>query len=145
MTTTAGTATDIFSAWDQYDVDDAFVPAQATAPAVETVEAPAVVTCKGCGRPLRATKSRALGRGPVCQAKFAARVATAAATEPADRVAKAVELIEDGGLVRVGHDLYLATSSNGSLRYEVTPTGECSCTAAQYGRGCYHSLAARIA
>lgn len=100
--------------------------------------------CKSCGRTLTATKSVALGRGKVCQAKWEAKIAAAAKTEQPTRLAKAVELVEDGGLVRVGH-LFLAVSSKGDTRYEVSPTGECSCTAAQYGRACYHVLAAQLA
>lgn len=107
-------------------------------------------TCReqGCGRTLRAAKSVAQGRGPVCQAKYEARIAQAAKTEPADRVAKAVELVEDGGVVRDGF-LWLATSSDGNTRYEVNPGagdhGTCTCTAGQYGRKCYHIVAAVLA
>lgn len=135
MTTTAAPTTDIFSAWDQFDTDAPFAP---------TVEAPAVVTCKSCGRKITAAKSIAQGRGKACQAKHDARVAEAAKTEPADRLTKAIELIEDGGMARVGH-LFLAMSSRGDQCYEVSETGECSCPAAQHGRTCYHALAARIA
>lgn len=108
-----------------------------------TTAAPAT-TCRSCGRKLRAVKSIAQGRGRACQAKFVARIAAAAKVEQPARLAKAVELIEDGGLVRVGH-LFLAVSSDGQTRYEVAATGECSCTAAQYGRKCYHSTAALLA
>ena len=108
-----------------------------------TTVAPAT-TCRSCGRKLRAATSIAQGRGRACQAKFAAKVAAAAQTETPARLAKAVELIEDGGLQRIGH-LFLAVSSDGHTRYEVAATGECSCTAAQYGRRCYHSTAAKLA
>lgn len=113
-----------------------------------TKTAAPTASCKSCHRPLRAAQSVALGRGPVCQAKYEARIAAAAKTEPADRVAKAVELVEDGGVVRDGF-LWLATSSDGHTRYEVNPGagdhGTCTCTAGQYGRRCYHVVAAVLA
>lgn len=90
-----------------------------------TTAAPAT-TCRSCGRKLRAAKSIAQGRGRACQAKFVARVAAAAKVEPAARLAKAVDLIEDGGLVRVGH-LVLAMSSRGDQSYEVSTVGDGAC------------------
>lgn len=106
-------------------------------------EAP-TATCKGCGRTLRAAKSRLQGRGPVCQKRYEAAVQTESVGYTAAQVEKATEALEDDAVIRVGH-LYLAVSSDGSTRYEVAATGECSCTAAMYGRRCWHTLAARIA
>lgn len=141
MTTTEATDLDaLFAAWDRYDTDAPFVAE------VAVVEAPVVIRCKGCDRPLTAASSRRIGRGRACQAKFVARVAAAAKVEQPARLAKAVELIEDGGLVRVGH-LVLAMSSRGDQSYEVSTDGNgaCTCLAAQHGRACYHVLAARLA
>jgi hypothetical protein len=97
-------------------------------------------TCTRCGRPI--TDGKCYGSG--CAARLAHAIATVDTTGyTPQQVEKAVELIEQGGIVRVGH-LFLAVSSNGSVRYEVAATGECSCTAAAYGRRCYHVLGARF-
>lgn len=136
MTTTAAPTTDIFSAWDQFDTDAALVPA---------VVAPAVVTCKSCGRKITAAKSIAQGRGKACQAKHDAKIAAALADETPAQADKARELIADGGIVQAAGALYLAVSSDGAVRYEVNPvTGQCSCKAGQHGRRCYH-LAGAVA
>lgn len=136
MTTTAAPANDIFSAFDQFDVDAPFL-------AVETVPAPVAVECKGCGRPLRAAKSRAQGRGRACQTKHDAKIAAALADETPVQAEKARELIADGGIIQVAGTLYLAVSSDGAVRYEVNPvTGQCSCKAGQHGRRCYHLIGA---
>lgn len=62
----------------------------------------------------------------------------------AKQVEAAQDAIDDGAVIRVGH-LFLVVSSDGSTRYECSPTGECSCRAAMYGRRCWHVLAARLA
>lgn len=140
MTTTAAPANDIFSVFDQYDVDAPFVT---ETPAVVT-PAP-VVRCLGCHRPLRAAASIAQGRGKACQAKHDAKIAAALADETPAQADKARDLIADGGIVQVAGALYLAVSSDGAVRYEVNPvTGQCSCKAGQHGRRCYH-LAGAIA
>lgn len=130
---------------DRLAAEFAAIPAPA-AEVVEEVAEPAqpVVTCAGCGRPLRAAKSRTLGRGPVCQRRFAAAVKAESAGYTPAQAQKALDAFADDAVIRVGH-LYLVVSSDGSTRYETAPTGECSCTAAMYGRRCWHVLAVRIA
>lgn len=62
------------------------------------------------------------------------------------QVAQAHDAITDDAVIRVEH-LYLVVSSDGSMRYEVAIEGDgaCTCTAAHYGRRCWHLLAARLA
>jgi len=99
--------------------------------------------CHRCGRLLRSTKSVAAGLGPVCAAKIAEAAIIAARTDPTTQVDKAVELIEDGAIVPVTPTVYLAVSTDGSVNYEVNAlAGSCSCKAGQYGRRCFHLLAA---
>ena len=99
--------------------------------------------CGRCGRTLTAAKAVAEGYGRTCKARIAA-AAKVAADQPA-QVTKALELIADGGIVRATGALFLAMSSDGTVRYEVNPTaGSCSCKAGQYGRPCYHKLAATL-
>ena len=103
-------------------------------------------TCRRCGRPLTSARSireaqRNGGYGRGCAAKIEAEVV--AADQPVEVSEKALELIEDGGLVRVIGSLFLAVSTDGRLLYEVCPvTGRCTCKASQYGRRCYHLAAA---
>jgi Family of unknown function (DUF6011)/SWIM zinc finger len=104
------------------------------------------VTCQDCGRTLRAARSRALGRGPTCRAKIR-RAAQAAQTDvKPEQLAKAVELIDDGGIVPVSRPgVYAATSSDGTTIYVANLNdGTCTCKAGQHGRYCYHLLAASI-
>lgn len=97
-------------------------------------------SCTRCGRPI--TGDKCYGSG--CAARLAHAIATVDTTgyTPA-QVEKAVELVQQGGIVRVGH-LFLAVSSSGTMRYEVAAEGACSCMAASHGRHCYHILSARI-
>lgn len=99
--------------------------------------------CRRCGRSLRSAKSVATGYGPTCARKIAA--AAAASTDQPAQVAKATQLIEDGGLERTSPTTWLAVSSDGSTRYEInTVTASCSCPAAQHGRRCYHAVAVEL-
>jgi hypothetical protein len=123
--------------------DDALAEQFAAIITAPAAEAPAA-TCKGCGRILRAAKSRALGRGPVCQRRYKAAITTESADYTQAQLVKALDALDDDAVMRVGH-LFLVVSSDGSTRYETAPTGECSCTAARYGRRCWHTLAVRIA
>jgi uncharacterized Zn finger protein len=102
------------------------------------------VTCQDCGRTLRAARSIAARRGPTCRAKI--RAAARTADVNAGQLAKAVELIDDGGIVPVSRPgVYAATSSDGTTIYVVNLTdATCTCPAGQHGRYCYHMVAATI-
>lgn len=98
--------------------------------------------CGRCGRTLTDPDSIAAGYGPVCQRRIA-EAATASAHQPA-QIAKAVELIETGGMVTVHHGrAYRAVSSDGQRTYLVA--GEaCNCPAGLHGRLCYHRVAVEL-
>lgn len=95
--------------------------------------------CTRCGRRLTAAKSIALGRGPRCDAKVQAEAAALAAKP--EQVAKALELLTDGGVetLRPGR-VWLVVASNGIDRYRTAPMA-CTCPAGARGRTCYHQLA----
>jgi len=99
--------------------------------------------CLRCGRTLRSARSIALGYGPTCAAKI--RTAAKTSSEKATQVAKAVELIEVGGLVPVkGSHVFRVVASNGVDHYLTAPEA-CTCAAGLRGRfACYHRLAAQL-
>lgn len=105
------------------------------------------VACLRCGRPLRATASRASGMGPVCRAKVRAaeKAAHLERFTPA-QVMRAEELIELGGLVPSGSpEVVLAVSTSGAATYAVRADIQtCTCPAGQHGNRCYHLAAAEI-
>lgn len=105
-----------------------------------------LVKCQGCGRKLTAATSIARGRGPVCRAKVRRAATNAESDVKAEQHAKAVELIEDGGIVPVSRPgVYAASSSDGSTIYLAdAAAGTCTCKAGERGRLCYHLHAARI-
>lgn len=101
--------------------------------------------CKRCHRPLTSEKSISQGRGRVCQAKYEAAVAAAANAQPADRIAKATEAIEDGAVAHRTRNLFQVVSSNGTDVYDVDlGTGGCTCRASQFGLSCWHVAAAQL-
>jgi ribosomal protein L37E len=98
--------------------------------------------CHRCGRTLTDAKSVAAGFGRTCRARITEAIKASTLTEQPVQVAKAIELIEDGGVLRVVGALFHAVSSAGTVRYEVIPvTGRCSCRAGQHGLRCYHLIA----
>lgn len=99
--------------------------------------------CTRCGRTLTSAKSIAAGVGPVCARRIRAAAVVVIATTPAAQVDKAIELIGDAGIVRVAAGQFLAVASDGIVRYETT-THQCSCRAGQFGRTCYHRIAAQL-
>lgn len=103
--------------------------------------------CHRCGRRLTSAASVARGYGRTCRARVreAAKVVDLTAYK-AFQLAKAEELIEQGGVVPTSRPaLYLAVSSDGTARYMVDAAeGSCSCPAGDKGRRCYHLLAADI-
>lgn len=98
----------------------------------------------GCGRKLTNPASRRAGYGPVCKRRIRQAVTSAVAKD--EQLAKAVELIEDGGIVPVSRPgVFAAASSDGTTIYVVdVNAGTCTCPAGQHGRYCYHLAAAQI-
>lgn len=101
--------------------------------------------CKRCGRTLTDPKSVAAKLGPVCAKKRAAeqRASAVIARHQPVQVDKAIELIGDAGILPTEHGVFLVVSSAGDVRYETT-TARCSCKAGQFGRLCYHRVAAEL-
>ncbi|MFF4600143.1 DUF6011 domain-containing protein [Amycolatopsis sp. NPDC001319] len=101
--------------------------------------------CTRCGRTLRAAASVARGFGRHCQAKVTAAAKTTG-HKPA-QVAKAVELIEVGGIVplRTRHTrVFAVVASDGVGRYLTAPQA-CNCKAGLRGVStCYHRIAAEL-
>jgi len=102
------------------------------------------VTCQDCGRRIWAAASVAAKRGSGCRAKI--RAAIKASDVKAEQLAKAAELIDDGGIVPVSRPgVYAASSSDGTTIYVVNLNDQsCTCPAGQHGRYCYHLTAAAI-
>jgi len=96
-----------------------------------------------CGRTLRAAKSVERGYGPRCFAKIQ-QAAKVAPFKPA-QVAKAQELIADGGILPIrGRRVFRVVSSNGSATYLAAPQA-CNCAAGLKAKHtCYHRVAAAI-
>lgn len=100
--------------------------------------------CESCHRPLRAQASVAARRGPRCIAKVRTEARAAAERFKAEQVAKAVQLIEDGGLVPTSRPgVYRAVSSSGEVTYLVAEQA-CSCRAGLNDRLCYHRIGVAI-
>lgn len=99
-----------------------------------------------CGRILTSDKSVALGYGPRCWSKIrhAARAAAVASFKP-EQVAKAEELIEQGGIVAIrGRRIFRSVSTDGTRTYLTAPQA-CNCAAGLKGRHvCFHRVAAHI-
>jgi hypothetical protein len=103
--------------------------------------------CHRCGRRLTSATSVSRGYGRTCRAKVREAAKVVDLTEyKAFQVAKAEELIEQGGIVPTSRPaLFLAVSSDGTARYMVDATEHsCSCPAGDKGRHCYHLLAADV-
>jgi hypothetical protein len=98
--------------------------------------------CTRCGRKLTAPRSVALGRGPRCEAKVQA--AAKLVGEKPEQVAKALELLADGGVetLRPGR-VWLVVASKGVDTYRTAPTA-CTCPAGVRGRRCYHEIAVSL-
>lgn len=111
------------------------------------------VRCLGCRRWLKAKASVAAQRGPKCLAKYNARLEASLAsldlsTYTSEQIVKAAELIAENAIVErlviaTGGRVYLAVASDGSQWY-TTSRFSCTCKAGQYGRTCYHRLAATV-
>lgn len=101
--------------------------------------------CGHCHRPLRSTRSIALGYGPTCHRKIRRSTATQAEQHKPAAIAKAQELIEQGGIVQLrGRRVFTVISSSGTATYKTAPAA-CTCPAGIKGRfTCYHRVAATI-
>ncbi|HEY0637951.1 MAG TPA: DUF6011 domain-containing protein [Pseudonocardiaceae bacterium] len=102
--------------------------------------------CGRCGRTLTAPRSVANGYGRACQTKITTAAKAAATTYKPVQVAKAVEVVELGGIVRADRPAtYLAVSSDGTTVYRVDHAANtCTCPAGENGRACYHLAAASL-
>lgn len=101
--------------------------------------------CLRCGRTLRSADSIARRYGRTCKAKViaAAKAKAAAGFKPAT-VAKAQELIEDGGIVAIRARVFRVVASDGIGHYLTAPEA-CTCKAGLKGiHVCYHRAAAAI-
>jgi hypothetical protein len=100
--------------------------------------------CARCGRALTSARALRTGYGPRCYTMVRAAAREVAAQHKAHQVAKATELLEDGGVVpttRTG--VYYTVGTNGEI-YKTARTG-CTCKAGINGRyACYHRIAVEI-
>lgn len=102
--------------------------------------------CLRCGRVLRSAKSVSAGYGPTCGRKIRTATNTPAVTaHKPQAIAKATELIEQGGILPLrGRRVFTVISSDGTSSYLTAPQG-CTCAAGIKGRYvCYHRVAATI-
>jgi Family of unknown function (DUF6011) len=99
--------------------------------------------CARCGRVLRDPRSIAAGVGPKCAKRIATAALVTIAHHKPEQVAKATELIADGGIARVAPGTFESVSSSGTEVYTTTTHG-CSCKAGTFGRTCYHRVAAEL-
>lgn len=101
--------------------------------------------CLRCGRKLTSTRSIALGYGPTCSKHIRTATAAQATAHKPDAIAKATELIEQGGILPLrGRRVFTVISSDGIGTYKTAPSG-CTCKAGIRGRYvCYHRVAATI-
>ncbi|MEV5677017.1 hypothetical protein [Streptomyces sp. NPDC052179] len=101
--------------------------------------------CLKCRRVLR--KPSPDGLGPKCRrmVRRTARLSPPPAYKP-EQVAKAVELLEFGGLVPLRESrIFLAVSEDGSEVYRTAATGQCNCPAGLRALHlCYHGAAALL-
>lgn len=97
----------------------------------------------GCGRKIWADQSTAAGFGSGCRSRvhLAERLAERHEGFQTWQVAKAVQLIEDNGIVPTGvPGMFWAVSSDGTRQYVVS-LEHCTCDARV---ACYHMVAAAI-
>ena len=97
----------------------------------------------GCGRKIWADQSTATGYGSNCRARvhLAERLAARHEGFQSWQVAKAVQLIDDNGIVpSPARGVFWAVSSDGTRRYVVS-LEHCTCDARVE---CYHMVAASI-
>lgn len=99
-------------------------------------------TCVRCGRTLTSSASIRRGYGKGCAAKIR-HAAADLADFKTHQLDSARELIEDGAIIPLRNQVFVAVSSDGTETYYSHPTN-CNCPGANRGRRCYHMLAARL-
>ncbi len=101
--------------------------------------------CLRCGHKLHCVASRVRGYGRGCWLRIRrARKLAALVNFTRAQIAAALELIEDGAIVRLyPAGAYKAVSSDGETTY-LTHTAGCNCPAGMAGRTCYHRAAALL-
>jgi hypothetical protein len=113
---------------------------------VTTASGTPATRCLRCRRTLTAAASISAGYGPGCRARIHSAALTTAAEFTAAQVARARELLADGGLIPTSRaGVYQSVSSDGVTTY-LTHRAGCTCPAGTRGNGrnCYHRAAARI-
>lgn len=97
--------------------------------------------CNRCHRPLTSAKSIKKGYGPTC----AQKIRNAPTSDfKAEQIAKAHELIEDGGVVHLKSKVFQTVSTDGTEIYKTAPTA-CTCPAGIKGQHvCFHIAAVRL-
>lgn len=101
--------------------------------------------CTRCKRKLHAAASKARGYGRFCWSRVTARLTTLTGFT-GDQLAKARELLEDGGLAGIRGAIFRLTSSDGQRTYMTAASGPCNCPAglkSRTARLCYHVAAVR--
>lgn len=103
--------------------------------------------CLRCGRVLRAAASIARGRGRTCHAKVREAAKQAALGQFADKphlVAKAEDLLEQGGIVAIRGRRVFRTIGNTGATYLTAPEA-CNCAAGLRAKNvCHHRIAAFV-
>lgn len=89
-----------------------------------------------------ARSARLLAIALTISAETLVRTAATTAGFTADQIAKAVELIEDGGIAPLRGRIWLAVSTNGDRIHRCTADA-CTCEAGVKNRRCYHNVAVR--
>src|SRR5690606_16134994 len=100
--------------------------------------------CARCGRALTSARALRTGYGPRCYTMVRAAAREVAAQHKAHQVAKATELLEDGGVVATSRaGVYYTVGTEGEI-YKTPRTG-CTCKAGLTGRHpCSHRIALRL-
>ncbi len=100
--------------------------------------------CGRCGRRLSSTVSIERGYGRHCFGKVKALTAIVGNSTEArytTQINKAIEVIEDAGVLRY-YGAYLVVASNGLCAYAVDAEAlTCTCTAGIFQKPCYHRAA----
>lgn len=110
-----------------------------------TNTATATATCTRCRATLKSPASVKRGMGAHCARMDRREKAAAAAGFKPATLAKARDLIADGGIVPVrGRRIFRAVSSDGTATYLTAPQG-CTCKAGLRGKHlCFHRAAATL-
>ncbi|WP_326814029.1 hypothetical protein [Streptomyces sp. NBC_01763] len=101
------------------------------------------VRCLKCRRILRRPSPD--GYGPKCRQRIRREAPARLSDFKPHQVAKAVELLELGGLVPLRQNrIFLVVSDDGTEVYRTAATGQCNCPAGLRSTACYHAAAARL-